>query len=126
MRPLQHPAIEDVSVEGILYALSDSNRAHIFAALAGGSQPCTCSQFLAISNQVLPKSTLSQHFKVLRESGLIRSERHGVELHNSTRCEEINQRFPGLLPSITAALLAQKKRAAAKRPRAVTSARARG
>jgi DNA-binding transcriptional ArsR family regulator len=117
MRPLQHPAIEDVSVEGILYALSDSNRAHIFAAIAAGSQPCTCSQFLAISDQVLPKSTLSQHFKVLREAGLIRSERHGVEMHNTTRCEELNQRFPGLLPSIIAALVAQKRRAAARRRR---------
>ncbi len=126
MRPLQHPAIEDVSVEGILYALSDSNRAHIFAAIAAGPQPRTCSQFLAISDQVLPKSTLSQHFKVLREAGLIRSERRGVEMHNSTRCEEINQRFPGLLPSITAALVAQKKRATAKRPRPGTAARARG
>jgi len=126
MRPLQHPAIDDISVEGILYALSDSNRAHIFAVIAAGSQPRTCSQFLAISDQVLPKSTLSQHFKVLREAGLIRSERHGVQMHNTTRCEEINQRFPGLLPSITAALVAQKKRATAKRPRPVTAARARG
>jgi len=98
MRPLQHPAIEDVSVEGILYALSDSNRAHIFAAIAAGPQPRTCSQFLAISDQVLPKSTLSQHFKVLREAGLIRSERQGVEMLNTSRCAEIQGRFPGLDP----------------------------
>ena len=126
MRLLQHPAIDDISVEGILYALSDPNRAHIFAAIAAASQPHTCSAFLAIGEQVLPKSTLSQHFKVLREAGLIRSERHGVELHNTTRCEEINQRYPGLLPSITAALVAQKKRAAAKRARTGAPVRARG
>jgi DNA-binding transcriptional ArsR family regulator len=29
----------------------------------------------------LHKSTLSQHFKILREAGLIRSERKGVELY---------------------------------------------
>ena len=118
MRPLQHPPIEDISVEGILYALSDPNRAHIFAAIAAEGQPQTCSAFLAISDQVLPKSTLSQHFKVLRETGLIRSERRGVELHNTTRCTEINQKFPGLLPAITAALGVQKKRAAGRKTRA--------
>jgi len=111
MRPLHHPAIEDVSVENILYALSDPNRAHIFATIAAGSEPCTCSEFLAFANQVLPKSTLSQHFKVLREAGLIRSERRGVELRNTTRCAEINERYPGLLPAITSALLSQKKKA---------------
>ncbi len=117
MRPLQHPAINDVSVEGILHALSDSHRAHIFATIAAGSQPKICSAFLEISDQPLPKSTLSQHFKVLREAGLIRSERRGVELHNITRCEEINQRFPGLLPAITTALVTQKKRGAAAKAR---------
>ena len=29
---------------------------------------------------------MSQHFKILREAGLIRSERKGVELKNPTRC----------------------------------------
>ena len=112
MRPLQHPALEDITVEGILYALSDSNRAHIFATIASCAESQTCSAFLEIADCVLPKSTLSQHFKVLREAGLIRSERRGVELHNTTRCAEINQRYPGLLPAITAALMAQKKKPA--------------
>jgi DNA-binding transcriptional ArsR family regulator len=51
-------------------------------------------------DRVIPKSSLSQHFKVLREAGLIRSERQGVEMRNYSRCEEINQRFPGLLTAI--------------------------
>ena len=125
MRPLQHPSIDDISVEGILYALSDANRAHIFATIASGSQPCTCSAFQAIGDRLLPKSTLSQHFKVLRESGLIRSQRQGVEMRNTTRCEEINQRYPGLLPSIRAALTAQQKRSATKRARPGTPRKSR-
>jgi hypothetical protein len=36
----------------------------------------------------------------LREAGLIRSERHGVEVNNISRCAELEQRFPGLIPSI--------------------------
>jgi DNA-binding transcriptional ArsR family regulator len=103
MRPLQHPPSSDISVEGILYALSDPVRAHIYASIAAASHPQICSAFLELSNRTLPKSTLSQHFKILREAGLIRSERRGVELHNSARCAEIDQRFPGLMPSILSA-----------------------
>jgi DNA-binding transcriptional ArsR family regulator len=55
---------------------------------------------LKISDREIPKSTLSQHFRALREAGLIRSERQGVEMRNSTRCEEIDQRFPGLILAI--------------------------
>ena len=36
----------------------------------------------------------------LREAGLIRSERHGVEVNNISRCDELEHRFPGLIPSI--------------------------
>jgi hypothetical protein len=40
---------------------------------------------------------------VLREAGLIRSERKGVEMQNTSRCSEIETRFPGLIPSIVSA-----------------------
>ena len=35
MRPLFHPSIEDVTVEGILHALSDPVRVAIFAQIVG-------------------------------------------------------------------------------------------
>lgn len=100
MRPLFHPSIDDISVEGLLHALSDPARVQIFAEIANSVSAQTCSAFLEMTDRTLPKSTLSQHFKALREAGLIRSERKGVELHNLSRCEEINKRFPGLLPAI--------------------------
>jgi DNA-binding transcriptional ArsR family regulator len=53
-----------------------------------------------MGDRVIPKSSLSQHFKVLREAGLIHSERQGVEMHNTSRCGEVDQRFPGLIPAI--------------------------
>ncbi|MEJ0064856.1 MAG: hypothetical protein WDM85_05005 [Caulobacteraceae bacterium] len=31
---------------------------------------------------------------------MIRSERQGVEMRNSSRCTEIEARFPGLVPAI--------------------------
>lgn len=99
MRPLIHPSIEDITVEGILHALSDPVRAAIYAELAISSG-ATCSNFLKVSDRDIPKSTLSQHFRALREAGLIRSERQGVEMRNTTRCVEIEQRFPGLITTI--------------------------
>lgn len=59
-----------------------------------------CSTLACLGDRVIPKSSLSQHFKLLREAGLIRSERQGVEMRNTSRWDEVNGRFPGLLPSI--------------------------
>ncbi len=112
MRPLVHPALEDVSVEGILHALSDPVRVAIFADIAGAGCPQNCSSFLKVGAREVPKSTLSQHFRILREAGLIRSERFGVEMRNSSRCAEIDQRFPGLIAAIVRAHAIQRRDAA--------------
>ena len=103
MRPLFHPSIEDVTVEGILHALSDPARVAIFAQIVASGCPQNCSGFAEISEKSIPKSTLSQHFKALREAGLIRGERIGVEMRNTSRCVEIDKRFPGLLMAIVKA-----------------------
>src|SRR5580658_7856489 len=121
MRPLFHPSIEEITVEGILHALSDPVRVAIFADIV--SQECSqnCSTFLTVSDRAIPKSTLSEHFRALREAGLIRGERRGVEMHNTSRCAEIEQRFPGLLLAIVNAHTiqsnneAQAKKLAAKK-----------
>jgi len=75
----------------------------IYADIVGARCAMTCSNFLQVSKKDIPKSTLSQHFKVLREAGLIRSDRQGVELHNTSRCTEIESRFPGLIAAIITA-----------------------
>jgi DNA-binding transcriptional ArsR family regulator len=130
MRPLFHPSIQDVTVEGILHALSDPVRVAIFARIAGSGCAHTCSNFLNIIEKQIPKSTLSQHFKALREAGLIRGERHGVEMQNTSRCAEIEGRFPGLIAAIVNAhkiqsagkvmpAMRQKSKVAARKPRSV-------
>ena len=122
MRPLFHPSIEDVTVEGILHALSDPVRVAIYADIVAQECSQNCSTYLTISDKTIPKSTLSQHFRALREAGLIRGERHGVEVQNTSRCAEIDQRFPGLIRAIVNAHTIQSndearaKKSAAKRP----------
>ena len=119
MRPLFHPPIENVTVEGILHALSDPVRVAIFADLNSSDCVQNCSTFLKVTNKPIPKSTLSHHFKALRDAGLIRTERHGVEMHNASRCAEIDGRFPGLLAAILKAHKVQidsAQRAEKKKP----------
>jgi len=95
MRPFHHPADDDITLDGILYALSDPTRRGIVAMLnvQGG---LNCSQ----TCQDMPRSTISHHYRILRESGLIRSERRGVEVLNTVRRDVIDARFPGLLDAI--------------------------
>ena len=101
MRPLQHPAIEDVTLSGLLHALSDPVRLDIVRRLAGATCDLSCSA--AAEAMELPKSTLSHHFRILREAGIVRSERRGVQLCGKLRTDEIEARFPGLLPGILSA-----------------------
>src|SRR6266404_7019396 len=115
MKPLYHPSLGDITVEGIIHALSDPVRVRIYAEIARSDCPKICSNFLEHENRTLPKSTLSQHFKILREAGLIRSERKGVELHNTTRCEELKQRFGGMIRAIIDAYSEQSKKKRSKR-----------
>jgi DNA-binding transcriptional ArsR family regulator len=126
MRPLFHPSIDDVTVEGILYALADPVRVAIFSDIAGSNCSQICSNFLKVSEKDIPKSTLSQHFKALREAGLIRGERVGVEMRNTSRCEEIDGRFPGLIRAIVNAHRVQMEGKGGRQGRPTTRGRRRG
>ena len=112
MRPLVHPAIEDVTVEGFLHALADPVRVAIYARIVGSDCALSCSTLMTVTGAPVPKSTLSQHFNVLREAGLIHSERRGVEMQNTSRCAEIESRFPGLVKGVMSAYETQQRREA--------------
>jgi len=109
VRPLFHPAVTDITVEGLLYALSDPVRAQIYTEMLASECPLNCSKFRKVDNRTLPKATLSQHFKILREAGLIRSERKGVEMHNTTRFAELKARFGDMLVAILSTYAAQRQ-----------------
>jgi DNA-binding transcriptional ArsR family regulator len=93
-RAFNHPATDDISLDTVLYALSDPMRRQIVQKLMASN--CSCIQACA----TLPPSTISFHHKVLREAGLIRSEKKGVEVINTLRRQDIDERFPGLLDAI--------------------------
>ena len=95
MRAIQHPAKENLQLPTVLHALSDPIRLRLVACLAGGEEQ-QCSALYGS----MPKSTLSHHFKVLREAGIILQRAHGTRFLNSLRREDLNARFPGLLDAI--------------------------
>ena len=95
MRPYKHPDASELVLERVLYALSDSIRLEIVRHLARVEQ-ATCGEL----DGGRPKSTVSHHFKVLREAGLVRTEGTGTTHMNTLRRVEIEARFPGLLAAI--------------------------
>lgn len=93
-----HPAKEDITLGGVLGALADPMRLRIMKSLMNVQGCMSCSEAAPCPN--MAKSTLSHHFRILREAGLIRTEKIGVENRNVVRAKEINERFPGLLDLI--------------------------
>lgn len=95
VRTLYHPSLQEMSLPTVLYALSDPIRLDIVRRLAeNGEQSCGA---LNLSG---PKSTLSHHFKVLRESGVIQTRIEGTQRCISIRYKDLNALFPGLLDAV--------------------------
>jgi DNA-binding transcriptional ArsR family regulator len=98
---LVHPAREDMSLPSILYALGDSLRLQIVAELAMLSETdekMACQEFLR--GEAIAKSTLSFHFKILREAGVVRMIPQGRRVLVTLRREDLEERFPGVLGAI--------------------------
>ncbi|WBM38684.1 ArsR/SmtB family transcription factor [Alcaligenes faecalis] len=93
--PLPEPAIEDLRLETILSALADPLRLTIVRKLMLEMQafdhPCSWFGFDR------PKSSLTHHFKALREAGVIRQRQYGLERRSRLRSEDLEICFPGLL-----------------------------
>lgn len=95
MRPFKHPTPAEFSLERVLYALSDPLRMEIVRHLARQGE-ATCSEL----DGGRPKSSVSHHFRVLRDSGLLHTTNSGTTHINRLRHNEMQQRFPGLLDAI--------------------------
>jgi DNA-binding transcriptional ArsR family regulator len=104
MRLLYHPDSKDISLAGVLYALGDPVRLEIVRLLATkGEQPCAGFDFAIVSGntqKAIAKSTMSHHFRVLRESGVLYCRKEGTQHLNSLRREELDAMFPGLMAAV--------------------------
>ena len=98
-RRFVHPDMKDVALESVLHALGDPVRLHLVRKLSGCPSAMNCAE-VANDLEKLPLSTRHHHLRILREAGLIWSERQGVSVLNKLRKDEIEKRFPGLLHTL--------------------------
>ena len=98
--PLPEPAVDELRLETVLGALSDPLRLTIIRKLLLESEQFdhTCGWF----GFDRPKSSLTHHFKALREAGLTRQRQYGLERRSHVRVDDLNTRFPGLLDLVAA------------------------
>lgn len=95
MRAFKHPKPADIELTRVLYALSDPVRLDVVRQLASDG-PATC----AALDGGRPKSSMSHHFRVLREAGVVFTTHDGPTHMNELRRDDLDQRFPGLLASV--------------------------
>jgi DNA-binding transcriptional ArsR family regulator len=91
------PDMADVQLVDVLRALADPIRLEIVRHLADGTAHPKTSDLWPFDVQ---KSTLSHHFKTLRESGLTRTIVNGRQHDIQLRKAELDVRFPGLIDSV--------------------------
>jgi len=84
-----------MTLAGVLYALGDPVRLEIVRRLAAADE-LSCSDL----DLQVAKSTLSHHFKILREAGVLYCRKQGTQHMNSLRREDLDRAFPGLLEVI--------------------------
>jgi DNA-binding transcriptional ArsR family regulator len=99
-RNLTHASPLEASLQAALDALGDPVRRSIVRELAGVPDwTRACGTF---SHLPVAKSTLSHHFSVLRNVGLLEQRDEGARRLNRLRRAEFDDRFPGLLALVLA------------------------
>ena len=96
---IHHPDKNEIELASVMHALSDPHRLEIVRRLADDSEPRACGSF----GFDISKSTLTHHFRTLREAGVIRQERQGTTKMTELRREDLDARFPGLLDAVLSA-----------------------
>lgn len=93
---LPGPAPSEIELAAVLHALSDPVRLGIVCGLreAGGERRCGSFEV------PVTKSTLTHHFRVLREAGVIVQRQRGTARLSQLRSEDLEARFPGVLEAI--------------------------
>lgn len=109
VRPLYHPTTEQITLPGVLDALSDPVRLDIVLRLdEEGEKHCsTLGEFGS-------KTNLSYHFARLREAGVTQTRIDGPFRIISLRRADLEAKFPGLLETVIASARPPKKKTRGK------------
>lgn len=99
-----HPDLDEMELGAIFAALADPLRRQVVLMLAASEETMRhCSAF----DLPVTKATRTHHFRVLRESGLIRQVDCGNARTNRLRWDDLRQRFPDLVALLQAEAEAQ-------------------
>ena len=79
-----HPRREDIRLVAVLRALVADDRPHACGSIATPLVP----------------SAMTRHFRILRESGLVRTDPKGTSKLLTLRRDDLDARFPGLLDAV--------------------------
>ncbi|MCA2181488.1 helix-turn-helix domain-containing protein [Nonomuraea glycinis] len=98
MRQAHHPEAGQITLTGVMAALSDPIRVGLVRVLADGRE-----RGWGELRAPVAKSTLSHHLRVLRDAGLTRTRQEGTRCFVILRRTDLQARFPGLLQAVLAA-----------------------
>lgn len=96
----RHPDRDQIRIDGVLSALGSPIRLEVIRILnSGGDHNCT---MVLTELGLSSKSTMTHHWRVLRESGVIWQRQSGRETVLTLRRDDLDARYPGLIDSILA------------------------
>jgi len=84
----------DTDLAVVLHALGDPTRLALVRGMADGESACSPD------GMDVPRSTLSNHWRILREAGITQTRRVGKTRLMALRRADLDARFPGLLAAV--------------------------
>lgn len=101
---MPEPAVDDLRLTTVLAALADPVRLTLLQVLVeAGDGPMDCGDCAeAAPGLSVSESTVSHHYKVLRDSGVTRTHKQGRHRIIEIRRTDLDSRFPGLIDAVLA------------------------
>ncbi|MFE6051089.1 ArsR/SmtB family transcription factor [Kitasatospora sp. NPDC056446] len=112
-----HADAADITLQRLLEAFADPVRRSIVRQIANAPDATACGTF----NLSVTRSTATHHFRVLRQSGLLRQSYVGTSKMNTLRREDLEAAYPGLLDTLIAAANREAAAAASASPSTVSA-----
>lgn len=94
-RSYEHPDTDDIAIPRVLFALSEPLRLNMVRMLADRGEVDSIEL-----GPDLPRSTLTHHTSLLRESGVVFVRGEGRKCMIKLRTDDLERRFPGLLETV--------------------------
>lgn len=96
-RSYEHPETDEIAIARVLFALSEPLRLNMVRMLAERGE----IDSLELGPD-LPRSTLTHHTRLLRESGVVFVRGEGRKCMIRLRTDDLARRFPGLMETVLA------------------------